>query len=73
MAKKNKTTELIISYGTEIIDNRFQVKVSTLDTGTVKASFLVVTQDLLEGGFSMKYFDDKESVAIFLKLLRLVK
>ena len=71
MAKKKKeTVELIVSYGTEIIDKRFVVKVSRMDNGVNPETFLVVTQDLLETGFSMKYFKNKEEVAQFLKLLK---
>lgn len=69
---KDKITKLISSYNTELIDNRFNVKVSLLNNGVDKESYLVVTQDLLDGGFSMKYFKDKDSVSMFLKLLKLV-
>lgn len=67
--KENPINELIISYGTEVIGNRFMVKVSKMDTGVSPESFLVTTQDLLERAFSMKFFRSKEEVALFLKLL----
>jgi hypothetical protein len=69
--KKDKTVELIVSYGTELIGGRFRVKVSVLDNGVNPQSFLVVTQDLLEGGFSMKYCKDKEQVALLLQLFKM--
>ena len=70
MKKKKETTEFIVSFGTEMIDNRFRVKVSRMDNGVAPESYLVVTQDLLDSGFSMKYFKNKEEVAQFLKLLK---
>lgn len=72
MTKKNKkTTELIISYGTEMIENRFRVKVSRMDDGVHPESFLVVAEDLLDSGFCMKFFKNKEDITQFLKLLQL--
>jgi hypothetical protein len=69
---KNKIQALLTSYGVEVLDNRFNVKVSVMNNGVHKESYLVVTQDLLDGGFALKYFRDKESVSMFLKLLKLV-
>ena len=70
MSKKpSKTTELIVSYGTEMIGTRFRIKVSKMDTGASPETILVVVQDLLDGGFKMKCFRNKDDVANFLKLL----
>lgn len=70
MKKKKETTELIVSYGTEMINNRFRVKVSRMDNGVNPETFLVVTQDLLDTGFSVKYLKSKEEVTQFLQLLK---
>lgn len=74
MTKRKKrdekpTTEPIVSFGVEVLGNRFRVKVSKMDNGVTKESFMVATQDLLEDGFSLKYFDSNEEVVQFLKLL----
>lgn len=70
MAKKSdKTTKLIVSYGTEMIGTRFRVKISKFDNGVNHESFLVAVQDLLDGGFSMKCFLKQDDVSQFLKLL----
>jgi hypothetical protein len=71
MAKKNpETTKLIVSYATEMIGTRFRVKVSNFDNGVQAPSFMIATQDLLDGGFSLKFFKNTESVAQFLNLLK---
>lgn len=72
MAKKaDKLNEFIISFGSEIIGNRFMVKLSKMDNGVTAESFLLTTLDLRDGGFSMKFFRNKDDVALFLKLLTL--
>lgn len=69
--KEDKLNEFIISFGSEIIGNRFMVKLSKMDNGVNPESFLLMTLDLRDGGFSMKFFKTQESVALFLKLLTL--
>lgn len=69
--KKDKVNEFIVSFGSEIIGNRFMVKLSKMDNGVTPESFLLTTLDLREGGFSMKFFKTQEEVALFLKLLTL--
>lgn len=68
---KGKMTELIVSYDAELLENRFNVKVSKMGTGVHKASYLIVAQDLLEDGFMLKFFKDKDSAGLFLQLLKL--
>jgi hypothetical protein len=69
---KDKMVKLIESYDAELLENRFKVKISKFDNGVNALSYLIVTQDLLDGGFSVKYLKDKDSVTMFLKLLKLV-
>ena len=69
---KDKTVELIVSYGTETIGARFRVKASKYDNGLV-ISYLICICDLLEGGFSMKCFRTQDELTQLLRLLNSVK
>lgn len=66
---KKNITKLITSVDQETIGNRFVVKISIMDNGVNKKSILIVTRDLLDGGFSMKFVDTEEEVRLFIKLL----
>ncbi len=68
--KDDKTTELIVSYGTEMIDTRFQVKVSVFDNGVDPKSIMIVVRDLIDNGFTIKTFKDMDAASSFLKLLK---
>lgn len=69
MADKN-TTKLITSGNPEIINSRFVVKASIMNNGVHPESIMLVIHDLLENGFSIKFFKSKDDVAGLLKLLQ---
>ena len=68
----DKLTKLIVSSAVEIIGGRFQVKISIFDNDVDKKSILVVVLDMVEHGFSMKYFNNNEDVLKLLQLLNSV-
>lgn len=68
--KEDKTTELIVSYGTETIGSRFIVKLSIMDNGVTTKSVMVIVHDVLESGFTIKYFKSVEDAAQLLNLLK---
>ena len=70
--KDSKLTRMIQSVKSEVINKRFIVKVSIFDNGVNKSSILVVVADLLDAGFTMKYFEKPEEAARFLDILRKV-
>lgn len=67
--KDDKITELIVSYGTEMIGTRFMVKVSKFDSGTYPENIIIIVRDLIENGFTIKNFKNMDAAASFLKLL----
>ena len=64
------TTPLIQSVETRMIGSRFRVKASSMSNGVHPTSIMVATEDLLEKGFSIRFFKNADSVAAFLKLLQ---
>jgi len=52
-----------------LINNRFLVKLSMVDTGVTEKTFLVVIQDLLEQNFKMVFHTDEEEVNKLIKML----
>jgi hypothetical protein len=67
--KKDGLTELLVSGKPEMINSRFRVKASIFNNGVHPKSTLIVVEDLLESGFSMKFFTKQEDAAALLKLL----
>lgn len=66
---KDKTTKFLQSVEQKMIGTRFLVKASSMDTGVHKRSIMVAVQDLVEKGFSIKFFKSESDVANFLKIL----
>lgn len=64
------TTPLLTSIEQKMIGNRFLVKPSTMDNGVNPKSIMVAVLDLLEKGFTIKFFKKEDDVADFLKLLQ---
>jgi len=55
-----------------LINNRFLVKLSMVDTGVTEKTFLIVIQDLLEQNFKMAFHTDEEEVNKLIKMLYLL-
>lgn len=53
----------------KIINKRFIVKASMLNTGAFEPSILIVVKDLLENNFLMKYFNTEDEAENFIQLL----
>lgn len=70
MPKDSKFTRLLQSFETEVINKRFQVKVSIFDNGVDPRSIMVVIFDLLESGFTIKFHKTDEEAANLLNLLK---
>lgn len=67
--KKNEFHALITSHQPEMINSRFRVKASMFNDGIHTPSIMLIVEDLLESGFSLKYFKKQEDAAALLKLL----
>lgn len=65
----NKITKLITSYK-PIINNRFMIHYSVMDNGVDPKSYMLMVVDLVEEGFTTKYFSKEEDVVRLLKLLK---
>jgi hypothetical protein len=55
-----------------LINNRFLVKLSMVDTGVTEKTFLVVVQDLIQTNFKMQFFTEEEEVNKLIKMLYLL-
>lgn len=55
-----------------LINNRFLVKLSMVDTGVTEKTFLIVVQDLLDNNFKMQFFTEEEEVNKLIKMLYLL-
>ena len=55
-----------------LINDKFLVKVSVMDTGATKKTYLIVVKSLLDSGFKMQYFDSDEEAGKFLQMLHLI-
>jgi hypothetical protein len=53
----------------KIINKRFVVKASVLNTGAFEPSILIVVRDLLENNFMMRYFKTEDEANQFIQLL----
>lgn len=69
-SKDSKITRMIQSFPMEIINKRFQVKVSIFDNGVHPRSIMVVVFDLLESGFTIKFHKTDQEAANLLNLLK---
>lgn len=70
MAKREfEITKFLKSSKEKVINNRFVVKASILDTGAVRPSILIVVRDLLENNFKMKFFETEAAADNFIQLL----
>jgi hypothetical protein len=76
MEKKTKNTQShfqeLIKSKKFLINNRFLVKLSMVDTGVTEKTFLIVVQDLLESNFKMAFYTDEEEVNKLIKMLYLL-
>lgn len=66
---KNRTVKLIESIEQKVIGSRFLVKASIYNDGVHKKSIMVAVRDLVENGFTLKFFKDEDDVESFIKLL----
>lgn len=70
MADKDSVTPLITSHNPEVINNRFVVQYSVMNNGVTPKSYMLVIIDLVEEGFTIKYFSNTDDVVSILKLLK---
>ena len=68
-----KTNLFIKSNPLEIVNKRFQVKTSALDTGVFTPSYMVVVQDLLSKHFKIIFFSKIEDLGKFMTMLSMVQ
>jgi hypothetical protein len=66
--KQNDFQELIKSKKF-LINNRFLVKLSMVNTGVTEKTYLIIIQDMLEQNFKMKFFTDENEVNDLIKML----
>jgi len=52
-----------------LINNRFLVKLSMVNTGVTEKTYLIVIQDMLEQHFKMQFFTDENEVNDLIKML----
>jgi len=69
--KENKSdvSKFLRSSSEKILNDRFAVKASVLNTGAFRSSILIVVRDLLENNFKMKFFDSEDEANSFIHLL----
>lgn len=60
------------SYPTDIINKRFLVKASIMDTGVVEPSIMVVVNDMLSKHFKILFCKDDDALKKFLTALHMV-
>ena len=71
--KTDGITALITSRQPEMINSRFIVKASIMNNGVNTRSIMLIVQDILEDGFSIRFFNRDEDAAALLNLLKAVK
>ena len=52
-----------------LINNRFLVKLSMVNTGVTEKTYLIVIQDMLGQNFKMQFFTDENEVNDLIKML----
>jgi hypothetical protein len=71
MAKKqDNLADFLTSHPTELINNRFLVKASVLNTGAFKPTIMLVIYDLIERNFKLTYYNDVDLASNMIKLLK---
>ena len=71
--KTDGITALFTSRQPEMINSRFIVKASIMNNGVNTRSIMLIVQDILEDGFSIRFFNRDEDAAALLNLLKAVK
>jgi hypothetical protein len=70
MEKKNQDDfQELIKSKKFLINNRFLVKLSMVNTGVTEKTYLIVIQDMLEQHFKMQFFTDENEVNDLIKML----
>ena len=67
---KKEITPLLKSDAVLMIGTRFRLKISTMDNGVHPKSYMVVSQDLTNSGFSVKFFKDDTAVQNLVSMLQ---
>lgn len=55
-----------------LINDKFLVKVSIMDTGATRKTYMIVVKSLLDAGFKLQYFNSDEEASRFLQMLHLI-
>jgi hypothetical protein len=70
MEKKNQDDfQELIKSKKFLINNRFLVKLSMVNTGVTEKTYLIVIQDMLQQNFKMQFFTDENEVNDLIKML----
>jgi hypothetical protein len=70
MEKKNQDDfQELIKSKKFLINNRFLVKLSMVNTGVTEKTYLIVIQDMLGQNFKMQFFTDENEVNDLIKML----
>ena len=64
---------LLESSDTQLISDRFRVKISTFDNGVDKKSTMMVIHDILKNHFKITFYNTCEEAAQIINLLRRVR
>ena len=67
-----KITPLIDSKPVQMIGSRFRIKCSSMDNGVHPKSHMVISQDLANSGFSVKFFKDESGIQNLISMLQSV-
>jgi len=65
----SNVSKFLRSSDEKIINKRFAIKASVLNTGAFRSSILIVVRDLLENNFTMKFFETEDEANAFIQLL----
>jgi len=66
---KNDISKFLKSWNEKIINDRFVIKASVMNTGAFRTSILIVVRDLLENNFKVKFFGSDDEANQFIQLL----
>lgn len=64
-----KINLLLRSLGIKVINKRYQIKCSILDTGVYPISVMIVVQDMLSKNFKIKFFQSPDELNQFIEIL----
>ena len=67
-----KETQKLIRVKQFVISDKFLVRISVMDTGACKPTYLVIIKSLLDSGFKMQFFNDEKTMTVFLQTLSLI-